>query len=100
MIFFHSQDCSFVYITGISCNELYAIKNCFLLITEELLVKLLRIHVVPPTHPLRPGRNPYFRTFQVKKSGTMFLFTSLIQLLFNVSVCKEQNGALDAPTRD
>lgn len=27
MIFFHSQDCSFVYITGISCNELYAIKK-------------------------------------------------------------------------
>lgn len=65
--FFHSQDWIFVYITGISCNEFYAIKNCFLLITEKLLVKLLRIHVVPPTHPLRPGRNPYFRTFQVKK---------------------------------
>lgn len=74
------------------------LKNAFCWSLKNYWWRCVEYMSYHPPHPLRPGINPYFRTFQVKKSGTMFLFTSLIQLLFNVSVCKEQNAALHAST--
>lgn len=51
-----------------------------------------------PPIPLGLGEILISGHFKWKKSGTMFLFTSLTQFLFNVSVCKEQNAALHAST--